>query len=208
MTSIAGSNSTIRSSDFETAQTGHHEVREHDLRMLAKHNLDTLLGILRGEDAETGPRQSGRKQFQTARIIVDMTRETLVSALIVSPFPPAVLADGAPQIRHLYWLADVGGKSGCNRPFTVAGHRAGRKGHDRNARIAVFGAQALKNAKAVSMRHVEIENDEIGLRFECAVNRLSPVTRFDNSVARRREDRADQLPACVAVLCYQYCLRQ
>src|ERR1035438_333864 len=207
ITSIAGSNSTIRSSTSRPLSPG------------ITRSVSTICGCSRNTISTPSSGSSAVKILRPGRVKAAesisrlpglssiTTRETDVSALISAIFSQEA-ADGAPQLCHADRLTDVCGKAGRDRALTIAGHGAGRQRNDRDAAVPLLGTQALKNPKTVGMRHVKVENDEIGLRLERALNRLPPVARFDNHVPGGGKDGADQLTACVAVLGHQNRLRQ
>ena len=67
---MAGSNSTTRSTTSRP-ETGHHEVGQNDIGMLAKNDVETFFGVLRGIDAEAVTCEGGRKEFKAARVVID-----------------------------------------------------------------------------------------------------------------------------------------
>ena len=51
---------------FEAAEPRHHQIRQHDLRVLAEDRFDPLFGIRSRDDAHAFARQRRGEQFQTA----------------------------------------------------------------------------------------------------------------------------------------------
>ena len=56
---------------FKPGNSRHDEIRQHDLRVFAKHDLQTLLGIARRENGESFPVQRGREHLKASRVVVD-----------------------------------------------------------------------------------------------------------------------------------------